>query len=158
MYNREGKELGELPKGDMYIRDMKNTKGGCCCWCCCGYSTCGVFCLWGWQEGSCVRQANRCGPYLATARVIRVLGAAGAGQAPQLLQVSQGPGAPRVARAGHVTSCTGGVWHPTDKTTALTCSEDGTLRVWDVMEVVQKTVVKPQASQTGAAVGWEYSG
>jgi len=27
VYNRDGKELGELPKGDMYIRDMKNTKG-----------------------------------------------------------------------------------------------------------------------------------
>lgn len=46
--------------------------------------------------------------------------------------------------AGHVTNCTGGCWHPTDRTTALTCSEDGTLRVWDVMEVTQKTVIKPQ--------------
>lgn len=27
VYNRDGKELGELPKGDMYIRDLKNTKG-----------------------------------------------------------------------------------------------------------------------------------
>lgn len=27
VYNRDGKELGEFPKGDMYIRDMKNTKG-----------------------------------------------------------------------------------------------------------------------------------
>lgn len=31
-----------------------------------------------------------------------------------------------------------------EKTTALTSSEDGTLRVWDVMEVQQKTVIKPQ--------------
>ena len=31
VYNRDGKELGELPKGDMYIRDMKNTKGARCC-------------------------------------------------------------------------------------------------------------------------------
>jgi hypothetical protein len=29
VYTREGKELGEFPKGDMYIRDMKNTKGEC---------------------------------------------------------------------------------------------------------------------------------
>lgn len=28
VYNRDGKELGEMPKGDMYIRDLKNTKGG----------------------------------------------------------------------------------------------------------------------------------
>ena len=48
-----------------------------------------------------------------------------------------------------MTNCKGGVWHPTDKTTALTCSEDGTLRVWDVMEVQQKTVIKPQASCQG---------
>lgn len=27
VYNRDAKELGELPKGDMYIRDLKNTKG-----------------------------------------------------------------------------------------------------------------------------------
>ncbi|PRW20712.1 WD repeat-containing 70 [Chlorella sorokiniana] len=76
VYNRDGKELGELPKGDMYIRDMKNTKG-------------------------------------------------------------------------HVTNCTGGVWHPVEKTTALTSSEDGTLRVWDVMEVQQKTVIKPQLAKPG---------
>jgi hypothetical protein len=31
-----------------------------------------------------------------------------------------------------------------EKTTALTCSEDGTMRVWDVMELTQKTVIKPQ--------------
>lgn len=29
---------------------------------------------------------------------------------------------------GHVTGCTNGVWHPTDKFTAATCSEDGTVR------------------------------
>lgn len=43
-----------------------------------------------------------------------------------------------------MTNCTGGVWHPVEKTTALTSSEDGTLRVWDVMELQQKTVIKPQ--------------
>ena len=79
VFNREGRELGEFPKGDMYIRDLKNTKG-------------------------------------------------------------------------HVTNCTDGCWHPTDKATALTSSEDGTLRVWDVTEVVQKTVVKPQASTGGTRV------
>lgn len=51
--------------------------------------------------------------------------------------------------AGHVTNCTGGVWHPVEKTTALTSSEDGTLRVWDVMEVQQKTVIKPQVCGAG---------
>jgi hypothetical protein len=52
---REGLLRGECVRGDMYIRDMKNTKG-------------------------------------------------------------------------HVTGCTGGAWHPTDKFTAATCSEDGTVR------------------------------
>ncbi|KAL4854123.1 WD repeat-containing protein 70 [Chlorella vulgaris] len=86
LYNRDGKELGELPKGDMYIRDLKNTKG-------------------------------------------------------------------------HVTNCTGGCWHPTDKTAALTCSEDGTLRVWDVTEVQQKTVIKPQLARPGrvSVTGCSYS-
>lgn len=28
VYSRDGKEVGEFPKGDMYIRDLKNTKGG----------------------------------------------------------------------------------------------------------------------------------
>lgn len=27
LYDRDGKELGEMIRGDMYIRDMKNTKG-----------------------------------------------------------------------------------------------------------------------------------
>ena len=27
VYDREGKEQGEFVRGDMYIRDMKNTKG-----------------------------------------------------------------------------------------------------------------------------------
>lgn len=53
--SREGLLRGECVRGDMYIRDMKNTKG-------------------------------------------------------------------------HVTGCTNGVWHPTDKFTAATCSEDGTVR------------------------------
>lgn len=52
---REGLLRGECVRGDMYIRDMKNTKG-------------------------------------------------------------------------HVTGCTYGVWHPTDKFTAATSSEDGTVR------------------------------
>lgn len=55
VYDRDGKLRGECVRGDMYIRDMKNTKG-------------------------------------------------------------------------HITGCTGGVWHPTDRFTAATCSEDGTVR------------------------------
>jgi hypothetical protein len=27
VFDREGKAQGELPRGDMYIRDMRNTKG-----------------------------------------------------------------------------------------------------------------------------------
>jgi hypothetical protein len=55
VYDRDGKERGEFLRGDMYIRDMRNTKG-------------------------------------------------------------------------HISGLTAGVWHPTDKYTAMTCSEDGTVR------------------------------
>jgi WD40 repeat protein len=54
-YDRDGKLLGECARGDMYIRDMKNTKG-------------------------------------------------------------------------HITGCSGGCWHPIDRYTAVTSSEDGTVR------------------------------
>ncbi|KFM25767.1 WD repeat-containing protein 70 [Auxenochlorella protothecoides] len=76
VYNREGKEQGQFVRGDMYIRDQKNTKG-------------------------------------------------------------------------HVAGCTGGQWHPVDKLTAMTCSSDGTVRVWDMDQLVQKTVIKPQLAKPG---------
>ncbi len=33
--------------------------------------------------------------------------------------------------------------------TALTCSDDGTLRVWDMWELQQRTVIKPQLAKPG---------
>jgi hypothetical protein len=79
IYTRDGKEEGEFPRGDMYIRDMKNTKG-------------------------------------------------------------------------HVTSCRGGQWHPTDKGTSMTCSDDGTIRIWDTWNLKQKTVIKPTLKRPGRYV------
>eukprot|EP00879_Flechtneria_rotunda_P007172 GHRR01007527.1.p1 GENE.GHRR01007527.1~~GHRR01007527.1.p1 ORF type:complete len:743 (+),score=231.29 GHRR01007527.1:361-2589(+) len=70
VYDRDGKLLGEFVRGDMYIRDMKNTKG-------------------------------------------------------------------------HITGCTGGTWHPIDRYTAVTSSEDGTVRIWDTHNILQKTVIRP---------------
>ncbi|KAF6259467.1 WD40 repeat-like protein [Scenedesmus sp. NREL 46B-D3] len=78
-YDRDGKLLGECARGDMYIRDMKNTKG-------------------------------------------------------------------------HITGCSGGCWHPIDRYTAVTSSEDGTVRIWDTNNILQKTVVRPttpSASRVG---------
>ena len=48
------------------------------------------------------------------------------------------------------------MWHPTERGTVLTCSEDGTLRVWDVggEAMLQKTVIKPQVCGVGAMGGW----
>jgi len=79
VYDREGHELGELPRGYMYIRDMRNT-------------------------------------------------------------------------TGHVSACTWGQWHPTDRGTAITSSEDGTVRAWDLWEIKQTTVIKPQPVRPGTRV------
>lgn len=79
--DRDGKPFGTFPAGDMYLRDMKNTKG-------------------------------------------------------------------------HVMNCNGGVFHPTERSVCLTCSDDGTLRLWDVTRCdhpggPQKAVIKPQLRKPG---------
>ena len=79
--DRDGKPYGSFPTGDMYLRDMKNTKG-------------------------------------------------------------------------HVMNCTGGVFHPSERSVCLTCSGDGTLRLWDVTRCdhpsgPQTAVIKPQLRKPG---------
>ncbi|OIV92098.1 hypothetical protein TanjilG_27253 [Lupinus angustifolius] len=77
IYDRDGLTLGEFMKGDMYIRDLKNTKG-------------------------------------------------------------------------HITGLTCGEWHPKNKETILTSSEDGSLRIWDVNDFKsQKQVIKPKLARPG---------
>ncbi len=76
VYDRDGKERGVSLAGDMYIRDLRNTKG-------------------------------------------------------------------------HISPCTHAQWHPTDKYTGMTSSEDGSIRVWDTWNVLQKTVIKPQLAKPG---------
>lgn len=76
VYDRDGKERGTSVSGDMYIRDLRNTKG-------------------------------------------------------------------------HISPCTHAQWHPTDKFTGMTSSEDGSIRVWDTWNVLQKTVIKPQLVKPG---------
>lgn len=76
VFSRDGHEKGEFKRGDMYLRDLKNTKG-------------------------------------------------------------------------HVTSCTHGAWHPSERHTALTSSTDGTLRVWDTEALAQRLVIKPSVSGGG---------
>lgn len=76
IYDRDGKTVGEFIRGDMYIRDMRNTKG-------------------------------------------------------------------------HVSGLCGGSWHPHDRNTAMTCSEDGTVRLWDTENIEQKVVVKPTLKKPG---------
>lgn len=68
IYDRDGLTLGEFMKGDMYIRDLKNTKG-------------------------------------------------------------------------HICGLTCGEWHPRNKETILTSSEDGSLRIWDVNNFLSQTQV-----------------
>lgn len=77
IYDRDGLTLGEFVKGDMYIRDLKNTKG-------------------------------------------------------------------------HISGLTCGEWHPKNKETILTSSEDGSLRIWDVNDFKsQKQVIKPKLARPG---------
>jgi hypothetical protein len=82
VYDREGKEVMKFVKGDMYIRDLTNTKG-------------------------------------------------------------------------HTMEVTGVQWHPTEKNIVLTCSLDGSLRVWDLTglqvfnTLVNKHVLKLRAVTAG---------
>ncbi|CAL5193895.1 unnamed protein product [Lathyrus oleraceus] len=90
IYDRDGLTLGEFIKGDMYIRDLKNTKG-------------------------------------------------------------------------HITGLTCGEWHPRNKETILTSSEDGSLRIWDVNDFTsQKQVIKPKLARPGrvpvTTCAWDHDG
>ena len=89
IYTRDGEQEGEFPRGDMYIRDLKNT-------------------------------------------------------------------------TGHITSCTDGAWHPTDKGSGITSSADGTVRVWDMWAATQNTVIKPTLRKPGrtavTAVRYNHNG
>ncbi|KAJ7531036.1 hypothetical protein O6H91_14G029800 [Diphasiastrum complanatum] len=77
IYDRDGVTLGEFVKGDMYIRDLKNTKG-------------------------------------------------------------------------HISGLTCGEWHPIERQTILSSSEDGSLRIWDVTDFkTQKQVIKPKLARPG---------
>eukprot|EP00271_Cylindrocystis_brebissonii_P004926 TRINITY_DN16869_c0_g1_i2.p1 TRINITY_DN16869_c0_g1~~TRINITY_DN16869_c0_g1_i2.p1 ORF type:complete len:815 (-),score=192.18 TRINITY_DN16869_c0_g1_i2:440-2884(-) len=77
VYNRDGFTQGEFVRGDMYIRDLKNTKG-------------------------------------------------------------------------HISGLTAGEWHPVERHTALTSSEDGSVRIWDTANFkTQKQVVKPRLARPG---------
>lgn len=50
---------------------------------------------------------------------------------------------------GHISPCTHAQWHPTDRYTGMTSSDDGSIRVWDTWNVLQKTVIKPQLAKPG---------
>ncbi|CAI5968688.1 unnamed protein product [Closterium sp. NIES-64] len=77
VYDRDGRSKGEMVRGDMYIRDLRNTKG-------------------------------------------------------------------------HIAGLTTAQWHPCERHTALTASEDGSLRIWDVRDFKsQKKVVKPKLARPG---------
>nr|ODN75711.1 transcription factor [Cryptococcus depauperatus CBS 7841] len=52
---------------------------------------------------------------------------------------------------GHIAEITGGAWHPTDKSLFLTCSNDSTLRIWDITNRrKQKQVIVVKSKERGA--------
>nr|CAG4642384.1 EOG090X0364 [Evadne anonyx] len=50
---------------------------------------------------------------------------------------------------GHVAGLEGGSWHPRDKQEFLTCSQDGTLRIWNLENVLQHKGLMKCRSQSG---------
>lgn len=50
---------------------------------------------------------------------------------------------------GHVAGLTCGQWHPNDRWTAMTSSDDGTVRIWDTHNIVQTTVIKTNPKKPG---------
>ncbi|XP_024530300.1 WD repeat-containing protein 70 [Selaginella moellendorffii] len=65
--------------------------------------------------------------------------------------------------SGHISGLTGGEWHPSEKNTILTSSEDGSLRIWDVTNLKsQKQVIKPKLARPGrvsvTACAWGLEG
>ncbi|ORX38002.1 WD40-repeat-containing domain protein [Kockovaella imperatae] len=65
---------------------------------------------------------------------------------------------------GHTAEINGGSWHPTDKNRFLTCSNDSTLRIWDVTDKwKQKQVIVVKSKERGArtrvtACAWSSDG
>ncbi|CAD6589234.1 MAG: hypothetical protein TREMPRED_005303 [Tremellales sp. Tagirdzhanova-0007] len=65
---------------------------------------------------------------------------------------------------GHTAEINGGSWHPTDKTQFLTCSNDSTLRIWDLSNKrKQKQVIVVKSKERGArtrvtACAWSHDG
>nr|CAG4641550.1 EOG090X0364 [Eurycercus lamellatus] len=50
---------------------------------------------------------------------------------------------------GHIAGLEGGSWHPRDKQEFLTCSQDGTLRIWNLDDVKQHKGIMKCRSQNG---------
>lgn len=102
VYDREGKELGEFVRGDMYVRDLKNTKGH-------------------------VSPARRgTGPASTACLVVaagwRGQGAAGIERA-WLIALPDS-----LCWCSQTAGLLGGQWHPLEKTMCMTYSEDGSIR------------------------------
>ncbi len=82
----------------------------------------------------------------------RAWGIAACRGVPSCLPPAQAPRAQaqqRTPAAGQVAGLLTRLLGPTRRGTALTSSEDGTVRLWDTATVVQKTVVKPTLPKPG---------
>jgi WD40 repeat protein len=132
VYDRDGHELGEFPKGDMYIRDATHTKGH-------QYRCCGG--AWHPDERCAFQLHPTCDGVLSQCCCQKFDMSCG-----QMRQHRHCKGWTFTRACDlHRTLANANL----RRYTAVTCSEDGTVRIWDCENLKQKTVLKPTLRRAG---------
>lgn len=143
IYDRDGHELGEFVKGDMYIRDLTHTKGH------------QYHCYSGqWHPSSKCRSIAA--PFLAAAHTVPACCTCTARSSVHLLSIGTYCCCCSLSVQAHmfsghrckqaVTDCLVSCAY---RETVATCAHDGTVRLWDANLLKQKTVLKPTLRRSG---------
>ena len=151
MYDRDGILRGESLRGDMYIRDQKNTKGHV------SPATSGQ-----WHPtDKCSIQDNKCRTnFISIASLFHAKDTATPHDQFEVVYAAVAFWSDTIRCAHCICNCMSELpciaclcvtWacDCACRTTAMTCSEDGTLRLWDTATVAQKSVIKPQLPRVG---------